>query len=628
MRIYVKLMLYVMAIAIVISLSASYALYVYTHKTLSVAFAPSGNLKNSMILLMALICLISLITAWLFSRAVSKPVTNIKTSLQRVSRGQFDARLEVVAKDEFGEIMASINAMAEQLSATTVSRDTAQRYLDIASVMIVVLNRKGEIEVINKKGCETLGYAPEELSGKDWFKTCLPADINDEVRTVFDKLIRGEVQPVEHYRNSVVTRNFQKRIIAWHNNVIRDGEGAITHILSSGEDITDKLRAEQAVLESEEKYRKLVESANDALLLADIDGNLTGCNRKAEELFGYSRDEFMKMHFTQLHPAEEIKRNIGNFREVSEKGGGTIKKTHILRKDGVIIPVDISASDFTYAGKTMHHAFFRDLTGELRYQAELVRSEKLATVGELAADVAHEINNPIFGIMNYAQLIMDANAGDSASRRFAMEIMNEGERIARIVQNLLSFSRAGSNEKHRIEARKIIDGAMDLITAQLKKDSIIPKYDLPGEPLYVCANLQEMLQVLLNVLQNARYALNEKYPPSRLETHPEAHKDKIIEISLLPATVDDKPCVEIRIVDRGAGIAEEHVGRVMEPFFTTKSAPNGTGLGLSICSGIVSNHNGRISVESQKGSFTRVSVYLPRIEQTGEKRDDKEQNVG
>jgi signal transduction histidine kinase len=115
-----------------------------------------------------------------------------------------------------------------------------------------------------------------------------------------------------------------------------------------------------------------------------------------------------------------------------------------------------------------------------------------------------------------------------------------------------------------------------------------------------------MQQVLLNIIQNARYALNEKYPGS--------HKDKVIDISLLKSYVKGMPYAEIRIHDHGSGIDDKYIGKVMEPFFTTKSATHGTGLGLSICNNIVSSHNGLINVQSQKGHFTRVSVSLPSEE--------------
>ena len=130
---------------------------------------------------------------------------------------------------------------------------TAQKYLDIAGVIIVAINVSGQITLINKRGCDILGYPKEELIGKNWFDTFLPEKIREDVRTVFKKLLSGDIEPVEYYQNPVLTREGEKKIIAWYNTLITDESGKIVGTLSSGEDVTERLRAEEALRKANEE---------------------------------------------------------------------------------------------------------------------------------------------------------------------------------------------------------------------------------------------------------------------------------------------------------------------------------------------------------------------------------------
>jgi signal transduction histidine kinase len=233
----------------------------------------------------------------------------------------------------------------------------------------------------------------------------------------------------------------------------------------------------------------------------------------------------------------------------------------------------------------------------------LKQQQKLEAIGMLAGGVAHEINNPINGIMNYAQLILDKLPENIGARRYVDEIIYETNRVATIVRNLLSFARQGSRTFRPTKLPDITKAVLGLIRTIVKHDQISLNVDL-GEnlPLVNCDG-QRIQQVLLNLLTNARDALNERYP--------EFDDDKMINITAHVLEEDAVQWLRIVVEDHGVGIPEGINDRIFDPFFTTKPNDVGTGLGLSITHGIVEEHGGRISVESSLGHWTRFRVDLP-----------------
>jgi signal transduction histidine kinase/HAMP domain-containing protein len=247
----------------------------------------------------------------------------------------------------------------------------------------------------------------------------------------------------------------------------------------------------------------------------------------------------------------------------------------------------------------------RDKANEERetMRAQVIQSQKLESIGMLAGGVAHEINNPITGIMNYAQLIKDKMEPESGEHEFASEIIVETERVATIVSNLLTFARHDKQTHSPARMVDIVNGVTSLIRTVIKRDQVILEEDVPEDlPKLKCRN-QQIQQVVMNLLTNARDALNQRY-----EGYDE---NKTIRISA--HTFEQKGRVWIRttVEDHGNGIPAEVRERMFDPFFTTKDRAKGTGLGLSISHGIVSDHHGELTVESEAGEYTRFHLDLP-----------------
>ncbi len=237
-------------------------------------------------------------------------------------------------------------------------------------------------------------------------------------------------------------------------------------------------------------------------------------------------------------------------------------------------------------------------------EARMIQQQKLESIGILASGVAHEINNPINGILNYAQLIIDLDICESAVKEYAEAIIEETKRVSVIVKNLLQFARSDNQSGKKLtplsELIKYVDS---LLITIFRHDQIHLKIEIPDKFPDVYCKSSEIQQVLMNLLTNARDSLNEKYPGYDAE--------KIIIISVSEIELNEKKYARITVEDRGMGIPENIKDFILDPFYTTKNRTKGTGLGLSISHGLVKKHNGSLTFESRQGEYTKFYLDIP-----------------
>ncbi|MHC4397219.1 MAG: PAS domain S-box protein [Planctomycetota bacterium] len=247
-------------------------------------------------------------------------------------------------------------------------RDRAQKYLDIAGAMFVLLDREGKVGLVNKKGCEILGYQESEILRHDWFDGFLPERIRDVVREVFCKLMAGEIEPVEYYENPILTKNGQERIIAWHNTVLKDDSGNVIGTLSSGQDITERKRAEEALRKSEERFRRLSEATFEGIAFTEK-GVIVDANQAFARIFGYSFEELKGKPVVELVVPEHRKLVAENIRSGYER----IYEHKGLHKDSSVIDLEVRGHSVSCQGRKMRLTTIRDITERKKAEAELTR---------------------------------------------------------------------------------------------------------------------------------------------------------------------------------------------------------------------------------------------------------------
>ncbi|MCK5827348.1 hybrid sensor histidine kinase/response regulator, partial [Candidatus Bipolaricaulota bacterium] len=251
---------------------------------------------------------------------------------------------------------------------------------------------------------------------------------------------------------------------------------------------------------------------------------------------------------------------------------------------------------------------FEDITSRKRAEEEklamestLRQTQKLESLGTMARGVAHEINNPLMGMINYADLIKERTDAEQLSE-FAGEIMAEGQRIAKIVSGLLTFSRQETGTPNLVPMRELIDDSLTLVGSLLRSDQIAVELDIPEELPFIKCRRQQIQQVLINLLVNAQYYLNERYPAY--------DEDKILRIVVCPFEENGTAWIRTTVEDHGDGIPDDVLPRIFDPFFSTKPRHEGPGLGLSVSFGIIEEHEGRLTAESILGETTRIHMDL------------------
>ncbi|HMK42769.1 MAG TPA: PAS domain S-box protein, partial [Dissulfurispiraceae bacterium] len=392
----------------------------------------------------------------------------------------------------------------------------------------------------------------------------------------------------------------------------REVEGRTAALLQTNRrlqlEISERQAAEERLIAYLDEIHDLYESAPCGYHSLDKNGVFIRMNDTELRWLGYRRDEVIgRLNFEDLLTEEGRTFFSKSFLRLKETGEARDLEYDLMRKDGSLLPVLINATAVKDADGNfvMTRSSVFDISERRKAEKEAVRAAHLASIGELAAGVAHEINNPINSIINYAQIL--ANKADTSrpGNEFPAEIIREGERIATIVSSLLSFSRKPSEVKHPVSVQEILNSTLALTAAQLQKDGIHLHVDIPEHLPYVMAIGQQLQQVFLNVISNARYALNQKYAAS--------DDGKTLEIRADSVSLHEDNMIRVSLLDTGIGMSPSIAEKATEAFFTTKPARQGTGLGLSICNNIVMKHGGSLTITSEEGRFTEISILLPAM---------------
>lgn len=368
------------------------------------------------------------------------------------------------------------------------------------------------------------------------------------------------------------------------------------------QEVIEREEAEEALRKSEEQYRMLVETMNEGLMVLDGTGVLTYVNDKFCELLGNCREELLGRPSADF--LGEADRDVIAAAAHSDRRTTPAEVT-FKRKDGEQVFAMVSPRAIRDGNRNVVGCFavITDITEKVAAQADRMRTAHLVSLGEVAAGVAHEINNPINGVINYARILCNEGEPGSRSHEIANRIAREGRRIANTVRDLLLFARGGASDKMLVHVGDVLSDTLGLVGSDMKQEGIQILTTVPPDLPRVVADPHEMQQVVMNTISNARYALNQKYP--------EAHEDKRLHVSAELVTVGGVPYVRVTVHDRGVGIPAGIIDKIREPFFSTKPRGKGTGLGLSISDGIVRDHGGRLTIESVEGEFARVIIDLP-----------------
>ena len=387
-------------------------------------------------------------------------------------------------------------------------------------------------------------------------------------------------------------------------HVKRDEKGVIVGYEGLIIDISERKRMEKELREANEFLTRLIESSVDGIIVADTEGKVLIFNAGAENILGYKTDEVVgKINIRSIYPPGVAKEVMQKLRSREFGGVGKLSSFPLLfrRKDGELIECDLSAS-LIYdeeGNEIVSVGIFKDLSERLGIERELIKTreallqaEKLAAMGRLTSQIAHELNNPIYGIMNTLELLKSEVPPESKRRRILELSLSETVRLSEMLRSMLSFSKPEEEKRIPTKINELIEGILLVMEKQMREVNIRVMTAFQKDIPEVMASTNQIRQVMLNMIKNAK------------ESMPSGG-------ALNVRTMGNAENVTIIIRDTGAGIPEEIRDKIFDAFFTTKQKVKGVGLGLSVCYGIIKDHGGDIRVESEIGKGTHFIITLP-----------------
>jgi PAS domain S-box-containing protein len=393
-------------------------------------------------------------------------------------------------------------------------RDRAQQYLDVAGVMFVAIDAEQRVGLINKKGCEILGYKEEEVIAKNWFDNFLPEKIREQARASFEKVVSGELDSLEYYENPILTKNGDQRLIAWHNTILRDDKGQVIAVLSSGEDITERKRSEETLRESEEKYRDLFENAREAILTLDLKGNITNVNKLIEE-YGVKREEVIgKSHFdfiakkyrdNSFKEFERLTRGIpveGEVEIITPKGNVVVEyRNNPIRRGGQIVGIQEVLIDITERKRA------EKMAEENQAQLKSLASQLTLAEEHERRRLATDLHDRISQALVISKIKLEALRKSGRSRKLDKALEEVCNSIGQTIQDTrtLTFD-LGNPVLYELGFETAVS---EWLTDQIqKKHGIAVEFEDDGDPKPLDDDVRVLLfrdvrELLINVVKHA-----------------------------------------------------------------------------------------------------------------------------
>ncbi len=514
--------------------------------------------------------------------------------------------IEIPLKSEKGtvtklSIFRDISQKKKQEEKLLASEQQYRRLFEHVGCGVFISTKEGRFLDANKALLDMLGYSKRE----EFLEIDITKDLylRPENRQRFVDIIEREGRVID------LEVDFKKKdgtpipaLLTGHGRY--DKKGNVIGYEGINIDQTLRKQMEREVREANDFLNNIVHNSPNAIMAADMNGTMILWNRTAEEVLGYKKEDVVgKLNITKLYPEGIAKKVMEKLRTGENSSKGLLKFYPVvfIKQDGEIAEGDLSAS-IVYDENHNEIAtvgIFIDLKERLEMerrlkttQEQLLQSEKLAAMGRLTSQIAHELNNPLYGIMNTLELMKTEISPGNKRRKLLEMALSEIVRLSELLRKMLTFSKPDQKEKQPVDVNTILDEMLLLHEKQFRENDIIISMELSDSLEQVNASKNQLRQVFLNMFKNAGDAM-----PSggTLTVKTSADNDKVV----------------INISDTGIGIKEQNTKKIFDAFFTTKSSVKGVGLGLSVCYGFIIEHGGDIKVKSEEGDGTDFTITLP-----------------
>lgn len=545
-----------------------------------------------------------------------KPIKALTKSAEIVGKGNLNHKVTVRAADELGELINSFNKMTEELQKTTFSKEYVDNIIGSMADSLIVFDNDGRISKVNDATYELLKCDEEELIDKTVDAILISKEGKPLKATELWDLVKSEI--LRNYDAFYLRKDGKKIPILLSCSFMKNELEQDESMLCIGRNIAKWKEAEEDLQESEEKYRMLFDSANDAIFLLK-DGQIIDCNKKALDMFGCTKLQIIGRSAYELSPPTQpdgrssfqvVMSNI----DVVKEGEPQFFEWKCLKFDGTPFDTEVSLNLIELKGDDCVQALIRDVTERKKMEKELLKTQKLESLGILAGGIAHDFNNLLTGIMGNISIAKMKIATDDKLFQILTQAEKASRKAEKLTQQLLTFSKGGAPIKETASITEIIKESAEFA---LRGSNVRCEFNFLEDLWMVEVDKDQISQVINNLIINADQAMPEGGLVEVSITNVNISEDNIL-------PVDPGRYVKISIKDNGYGIQQEHLSKIFDPYFTTKD--NGSGLGLTTAYSIIQRHNGYITAESEIGVRSTFFIYLPSVMKELEK-EEKEDRV-
>jgi PAS domain S-box-containing protein len=544
-------------------------------------------------------------TGLLAARRIVRPIQALHEGVQRIAVGSLDHQLSLKTGDEIEHLADAFNRMGANLKASFTEleqrmadiRRLEQRYRDLienSPEMIHQIDKAGQFVHVNQTELDKLGDRLDEmLTMRLW--DIVPRERVPEILAYLERMVAQERSPIE---TVFLTKDGRPIDVEIHSTALFDIEGGgLVYSRAFVRDITQRKALEQKVqartreIEGTKTYlENLLENANDVIYTLDREQRFTYVNSKVAA-WGYRKDDLIGRPYLSLLSKRHRGRRLKSTLDIGAK---QVYEVEVLTRAGDMRTVMVSVSPLHDPEGLIQGVLgiARDITDTKKLEQQILNSEKLASVGKLAAGVAHEINNPLGGILNCLYNLRKGTLSPARQEEYVVSMEDGLRRVQKIVRQLLDFSQQHEPEFSPTDVNAVVERVLVLTEHAFTANHIrLDKQLQPGLPVLM-VDRHMLEQVLMNLVLNAIQAIKGGGT-----------------VTIRTRIMDEACAIEVR--DTGCGIQPHVLPRIFDPFFTTKGVGEGTGLGLSVSLGIVERHGGRILVDSEVGKGSLFTVALP-----------------
>ena len=460
---------------------------------------------------------------------------------------------------------------------------------------IGLMTPEGILIEANKTALKFAGIKESDVLGKPFWKTpwwTHSRVMQEKLRSAIKEAREGKFVRFEATHPA---RDGSIRDVDFSLKPVKNEKGKVIFLIPEGRDITERKRIEEALRESEIKYRSLFEGTSEGIIVADVETKgFKYANPAFCKMLGYTARELQKMRILDIHPKESLKKVLSEFGAQAKGEKELSPYLPCLKKNGTIIYCDINSAPITIDGRLCNVGFFTDITEKMLLEQKHLELSRLAVIGTFSASIAHEIRNPLFSIAIIAQTI-ERRLVNPENRELLSAMLSEIERLKSFINDILYYSRPQKTVIKKIFPVKILEQviktSLSLIKSKKIKLKLLNSKDI--DLLSLSGDNSQIYRLFLNLIINSIEA---------------SKKSSLIAIKVKPLPPDSRRKLEISFHNMGSYIKKDNLHSVFDLFFSTKS--KGCGLGLAICKKIIEQHDGSISVKSSKANGTTFTVQL------------------